>query len=626
MFHVTVRSGIVALTLIVAGCSGTPPTVQSPSTSQPSNGQPTSGQPSSTGLSSATEEPAPTGQGDDGPPDDGPEITAEALNPPRVPLPEPTLDDVDQIVGAMSSPGMEEQAIVSMLRTLGIGLYHADGTPIRRGTEQSDDDFYMYEEEAYGLAAMLRAQSNGEEWISFREFHEELVDFGLEATPEQLLDAYVGAYAQFPDAPMTQFVQAQAFLDVEAQMPPLGEWLLFVDGMIPPHASSQAAAFVGGGVPLAQRAPNIGVAFQQLQQLMNRPDAVARANAARVRAAMDGAAVTLQADTTAVHEGHGGTGTPVTFTARVNAYSPGSGFGFGTPLTGCQGGGVGGIPVRWQFDGALTGHGSTTVAAGTTTATDGAGVAKLTFTPQKEKLRNRDRARVVREVATVSASARSVDVARAMCPGVPQIGRRHTVDQAVRLLIRWHVPRSMSIILEQTYGIRFVNELGGDTRVAGQDSFVGRLAEMDDGSWQGIFVGLTQSEGNGVFWSFDPACPLAYSGLQLLEVFGEERPGRLPGQPFGTTNGDFVLEFFPAAPPETVVGTPDCPSARRPGSRYDYAPFNESAVWDTNVGLAIEFPTQEFNIKTYTLVSDNPRVIFVRGTDWVVDIHLEQDE
>jgi hypothetical protein len=615
-----VRAGIVALTLVIAGCSATPPTVPPTSTGQSPSGQPTtSGGPSPTALATATGEPLPTD--DPGPPDDLPEITADQLNPPRPPLPEPVIDDLDQINEAMFTPGREEQAIVSMLKAVGFGLYHDDGTVIRLGTETSAEDFSLSESQAYGLVAMLRQQSDGETWMSFREFHDQLVEFGLEATPEELLAAFQTAYARDPDAPMTRIVQSQAFLELDAEIPPLGTWLLFVDGMIPPHGEGQAMALAGGGFPtVAQARPRAGIAFRDVERLLNRPDVRRSRDAAHIRAAMEGASLTVTGPSF-VHEGHNAPGQPATFTATVNSRSL-----LGTSNL-CQGGSLSGVSVAWDFDAALSSHGSTSVANFGGGVTDGSGRTTFTFTPKQEDMKDGPtRGRQVREVAHLTASVNPTNLARAMCPGIPVIGRPAPIALPHQVAVGWHVPKSMTLTIENTYGIIFNNSLGGGTNLSGEDSFIGRLVEKEDETWEGTFVALTQSSGSGVFWAHDPACPLEFSGLQILTVFGEKRPSRLPGEPFGTTNGDFVLEFFPAAPAEAVVGTQDCPSARRPGSRYDYLPFNDAAIWDTNVGLAMKFPTRHIDVQIYPLVSEQSNVTFVRETEWTFTIDLDEDE
>jgi hypothetical protein len=158
-----------------------------------------------------------------------------------------------------------------------------------------DADFYLFERQVYGLIEMLREGADGETWIDWREFHAILEEFGLEATPEELVQAYSNAYYEHPDAPMSQFVQANAFLDVEAQITPLGVWLLFVDGMIPPNATNAALASVAGFEGVA-RAPNlggIGIAYPILQPLIDQLQAEQARAAAEASAALAGAFMTI---------------------------------------------------------------------------------------------------------------------------------------------------------------------------------------------------------------------------------------------------------------------------------------------------------------------------------------------
>jgi hypothetical protein len=611
-------AALLAATALLWGCAAQPIVTGQPTPSGPavpSGAPPTGEQPSGA--------PLPTGLGPLD--DDGlPEIPPEALNPPVPPHPEPTLDVPFAIADAMATPGREEQAIVSMLRALNVGLYSDDGTPIRPGTETTGDDLVMTETEAHGLAEMLRLGNHGEGFISFRDFTAELADFGVDTTPDDLLTTYLDVYAQYPDSPMTIFVQNQAFLDVDADISPLGEWLLFVDGLVPPHGATQQAQARGTGRALAQgSAPNIGQGWAAFQQRYHQPDVQRSINAARIRGAMDGAHVALAADLSDVHEGHGGTGTPTTFRATVSSYTA-----IGLTNYPCEGGGMSGVPITWSFDGALTGHGSSSVGAGASSPTDGSGVAKLVFTPKKEEMEDWHRGQVVREVASVTATVSSSALGRAMCPGVPVLAARRLVQDGRRLVVRWHEPKVMDVTLENPYGVILDASVGGDANYAGEDSFIGRMYEKDDGTWQGMFVGLTQSEGSGVFWAHDPECVPEFGGLQVLEVFGEKRAGRLPGAPFGTNEGDMVLEFFPAAPGEALAGTLDCPSARWPGSRYDYLPFNDAAIYDPDVGLAIELPDEGTHLRVwiYPLVSEITNIDFVRGTQWTVTIHIPQED
>ena len=114
------------------------------------------------------------------------------------------------------------------------------------------------------------------------------------------------------------------------------------------------------------------------------------------------------------------------------------------------------------------------------------------------------------------------------------------------------------------------------------------------------------------------------AGFQILEVFGEKTPSRLPSDPPLVFNGDFLLEFFPAAPPVAQVGTNLCSAALRPGARHKWAPFNSSFVW-SGIGLGIKLPpdpggTAQPPPAQYLEVSDISNVEYLGLTGWTVDI------
>lgn len=306
----------------------------------------------------------------------------------------------------MFVPGQEELVISSMLDQLGIGLYQADGTAIRVGTETSDADFYMFEDEAYGLVAMLRAYTD--QWMDFRDFHAALAEFGVEGTPEELIQAYADAYAEAPDLPMTKFVQAQAFLDVEAQIPPLGVWLLFLDGLVPPNGTSQALASLAGGV--AALPGRNGIAHGNVQRLRG-GQAAAKATAEARLLAMS-ANLTVELQPASVHEGHGGPGAASIITAAVRHFANSSPFSGLLSLQACTGD-LNGISVTWDYGQILPDHGTPSVAAGANNPTDIRGVSNMTYTPQAEAANGRGH--VMRNTVSISATAPKSDVIHRLC-------------------------------------------------------------------------------------------------------------------------------------------------------------------------------------------------------------------
>ena len=606
-----IRAALVAVALVAACSSAQPSGTIAPG--QATNAAPAQSEPGQAPIGTD----APLGPGEV-------EITDALLNPPPEALPEPLLDTTDEIVEALFNPADPAQAIVSMLRALGIGTYRDDGSPIRPGNETSEADFFLFESEVRGLVNMLLAQSDGETWITFRDFHAELVELGLEATAEQLLQLYAETYAELPDTPMTRFVQAQAFLDLEGQIPPLGVWLLFLDGMVPPNAASGQLASTGGGMPIAlQSGPTFGQLTQRLQQRFNSPQVQRNINAARARAALSSAAIRSSAASTSVHKGHGGPGDSTSVTVEVNAFQYSSPFG-GRPMQPCSGGNLSGIPVRWTYEG-LEEHATPDVANGATSSTDGTGRTTMRFTTMSEENQAWLRGVQTSDLAWIEPMVNAADVARALCPGVlpgnirgPVISGLARAIQAVR--IDHHVPRAMLVVLTNTYDVEFPSnsQLGGNASMTGVDTFVGRMAEKPDGTWKGFLVGHTGGSGTGLYRGVGD-CPSSWGAFQVLEVFGESRPGRLPRDRALTTNGNFVFDFYPASPSVVQAGTRSCPAASHPGSRYAWAPFFSSYVW-SGIGLGIKLPADPGGFEIYPELSDVPTVILKPTTGWTVDI------
>ena len=158
------------------------------------------------------------------------------------PLPAPTLDSVDEIVAAIDDPAQAEQVVVSMLALLGIGLYQADGSPIRKGTESSDEDFFVFEPVAEGLVQMLRERSDPESQLSFADFHAGLVAAGYIVSLDELAHGYADAYAAQPQAAISRLIDALGPVTADSTLSQFEIWLLVLDGFIPPNGATTATA------------------------------------------------------------------------------------------------------------------------------------------------------------------------------------------------------------------------------------------------------------------------------------------------------------------------------------------------------------------------------------------------
>jgi hypothetical protein len=312
----------------------------------------------------------------------------------------------------------------------------------------------------------------------------------------------------------------------------------------------------------------------------------------------------------------------VKFTATVNSFVGNSGFG-GPPTTPCAGGSLGGIPVTWLHP-QLDEHGTTTVQSGFgNTVTDATGRTTMTFVADPEEDRAWERGPQVTALGHVGVIIEQADVARALCPGIPT-GRGTTVSNLTNpliLRIRYHVPRAILVILTNPFDILFKggSQVGGDADLEGEDFYVGRLEERPDGIWHGFFLGRTSGGGTGVFWAADRTCASSYAAYQVLEVFGESGPARLPSDPILTSNGNFRLDFYAEAPVVAQVGTRLCSAALRPGGRYPWAPFNSPFVW-SGIGLGINLPPDPGGTSQYLEVPENSTVEYKGLTGWIVDI------
>lgn len=605
---------VLTIALIASGCgSGQPsaaPTATTPgATTQPttqSTGQPTSGEPTPTQptaepgqTSQPTAEPGPTGT-------PGPTSEPEAE---AVPLQAPELESPEEIAQALFQPELAEQAVVSMLDELGIGIYQLDGTPIRAGTESSDSDFFIAEPEVRGLIDMLEQQDDFETWITFRDFHAALAGLGLQASAEDLAQAYADSYAANPEAPITQFVNALAVIDGDAQINRFTAWLLILDGFVPPHANAVAIAAVGGWFGATPRpgGRGWGVASNQVQALAGVPLTADPQIIAHLMAVVAQSTLKVTALPSKAHEGHGGDGSPVTITAQltVNAWAFTSPFS-GLSVVPLNTGSAAGLPVTWTTDAALNAHGSASSLSGTT---DPLARAQLTFTPKKEKANGQGY--IVTETSIVQAAIPASQVIT-QAYGYPALGA--LVAGEVRgignLLIEWHEPEAMHIELINEYDVT-IKTFVGDIHGTGVDMFTGTLVLQEDGTWRGNVVG--KANGSQTGQAFGRACSSSWSTTQLMEVVGQAAPN--------ATGGDFVFLFYPIAAPRGSMGSGRCPPTRRKTSYgATYAPYNDYAISqaEASQGLVIILPNKPGATGNYPVADPPGPDITIKNTSWQV--------
>jgi hypothetical protein len=399
---------------------------------------------------------------------------------------------------------METQVVVSMLDALGIGLYQDDGTEIRRGLEQSDDDYYAFESEARGLIQMAAEHADPELQVTWPEYHEALTALGMEASLEDVVEAYGSAYQEHPDEAITKLVLATTSMSGDGVISPLGLWLLWLDGMVPgalsDGATGRGMAFAGGPVVAQGPATGLqqaGAAFQRLQQLFqNQVQPVLQQNMSTLRmmTLVRTTTVLVEADASTVHEGHDDVGPPVTFTAIVRpcgGVSPFSG-NCSMPANPV----LSGVNVTWQYSPALTEHGSVSAPSGSAgMPTDANGQSELVFTPQQEE--SEGEGDEMSETASVEAVVSKLDVAsKVWQQPLPRgagvlLGKSANTSHAVALTIEWHEEE------EEDYSIKieWADVYDG---VEDEFEFIGKLDKIVTGPECIGGEGVTCLTGKGV--------------------------------------------------------------------------------------------------------------------------------
>jgi hypothetical protein len=534
-------------------------------------------------------------------------VTPEPPSP--RPLPQPELTSVEDIAQALFQPELAEQAVVSMLDELGIGIYKADGSAIRAGTETSDADLYLFEPEVRGLIGMLESSDQESDWISFRDFHAALAGLGFQSSAEELAQAYSDAYAAQPDAAIAQFV---GYVDVEASFTRFTAWLLFLDGFVPPSRAPIAAV---GGFVAASPAPGgggWGVAQNNVQALQGVPLQVDPLVIAHLVGVVASSSVSITANPSKVHEGHGGLGSPADITATVTAaasafVSPFSGQAV-VPVTNSPSS----VPVTWNTDAVLAKHGSTNIAG--PAFTDAQGQAKFTYTPKKEKAEGQGVA--VTTSSLVHAIVSGSDLITRLY-GRPELGMLVPAQVTGHglLNIEWHDEPPLLIDFTNTYNLELPFEVMGTAQTAGQDKISGQLIvdEDDPTRWEGTALADATGAFSGELAGH--SCSFSWDAQQILHVTGLEDPG----------SGEMLFVFQPISDPIGSLGDRTCGSSGRKPPSPDgiyWIPFNDIAVTEPSIGLRfnVAIPRPGF----FETIYPTP----LRGTgvtgyaDWLVRIEF----
>jgi hypothetical protein len=542
-----------------------------------------------------------------------------ATQPPLLPLealPDPELGSAATIGEVMYDPSFSEQVVVSMLDGLGIGLYQTDGTPIRTGTETAATDLFLLEPEARALVDLLQDGDEEDAWISFRDFHAGLEGLGFQGSAEELAQAYVDSYTEQPDAAMTSFVYGLTPVGIDVPLPRFTALLLIIDGFVPPNGSTAAIASVGDGmVPaVAVGTRGWGVARSRIQLLQQVPLTVDPIMLVHLIATVGRSGLSVFANPSATHEGHGGPGAPVTITAAVRTSATNLTNPFnGAPLVPIHNGNVPGVAVTWTLGPGFDHHGTTSPPSGAITTTDALGETKVTFTPIQEAADGHGI--VLHELGLVQVSASARDLITQVY-GLPSLGALvpTNLSGVSSVDIAWHERETMRIDIANHYDVTIKAGIG-DTHAVGDDTFTGNLVQQANGTWRGTVVGTAKGTQTGttIFGGAYTDCTMRWNATEVLDVEGI--PATVPG-------GKFIFRFTPLLPPTGNVGSSRCPPTRHKHLGILMAPFNDTRITDGS-GLQVILPDRPGGERDYP-VPPIPGSAFVidPSTNWHVTIEF----
>ncbi|MFO7893243.1 MAG: hypothetical protein R6U63_05900 [Longimicrobiales bacterium] len=159
----------------------------------------------------------------------------------------------------LAASGTAERGVKSLLRNLGIGVYDTAAIQLSPGSATGPDDFWVYDLVIPTLAVMATAPER-----TFADFHGDLVEVGLALDPARLLAVYRDTYAAHSDGFLSRLFAALGVdwtaAPAALQLSPLEEWLLYLDGFVPPNPQPGTAATAADGPGAADVAADAGAA------------------------------------------------------------------------------------------------------------------------------------------------------------------------------------------------------------------------------------------------------------------------------------------------------------------------------------------------------------------------------
>ncbi len=532
------------------------------------------------------------------------------------PLPQPSMTEPSAIGQALYDPGRVPDAVVSLLRLMGIGIYSADGSPIRRGSEHAPDDVWLSEAEVRGLIEMGVADLAGGDAETLPYHFSDLATALAPMVPgwsaERLAAAYQQAYEARPDDLVPRVMLGQP-IEPGIPLTRVHIWLLLLDGFLAPAAS----AGILPGVELAAAGSSWGTAHAGLPALDSPDTTYSQTELLQLLPHLVMLAwnipFTIDPPIARAHEGHGRPGPLVTIAARVGLgsratpapSSPISGRIIIRPRVGP----AADTYLRWfsKTESTLRAHGSADFEGAV--RIDATGAATTAYQVRKED--GDQTGPVVSDAVdfTAQADLRSLVSAAYVLPAGVQGLLMGVRQVSGRVRVSWHAVAGIMIRLANEYDTSLSGQgcagrsdptcvsvdlgFGGSATGNGVDTVVGSLEKKPDGSYRGY----VDAEASGTFegeWG-GQTCTRHHDAQQRLFVVG------VP------TGGDSLqLSFYPASAPQAEFTDNSCPKDAPWQLSYDgggpyeagaaartwgYIPFGNAAWNSPAVGFIMKMPT-----------------------------------
>jgi hypothetical protein len=511
---------------------------------------------------------------------------------------------------ALYDPFRVPEAVTSLLALMGVGIYAADGTAIRRGDEHDANDLWLAEDEVRGLIEMGVADAQTAYLdesgpYAFADLARALSPLLPGWSAAKLAGAYEGAYLDRPDDLVPTVMLGQP-IELGTPLTRVQIWLLFVDGFLAPGI---ATAIVPGAA-MAASGPSWGTANPSLPMIQSPDPTLTAGEWALLLAhlAVIGWTIPFDADplVSDVHEGHDQPGPSITVSARVDLGGP---LRFLTsPLTGRiivgprSTFGIRGS-ITWTSSGEsiLSDHGALSGTLGVPVAIGPTGAASIGYQVRQEPAdRHGD---VVSEGPDIVASIPVRDLVLAVydVPVAAQgllFGSRQATG---RMRISWHTREGIRLRLLNDYDVDLTGAgidlgFGGSAHGIGRDFANGVLEKQPDGTYRGVIGARSRGGFTGEFAGGH--CDLVFDHQQLLYVVGVPVPS---GTRQFSTN-DLWLSFYPETEPNSRYPLhSDCPTIHnwltgwegdgpynRP--RGKYLAFGNSAWTNPLVGYGVPLP------------------------------------